>query len=87
MIMLGVVNCALAYSLILAGLKTTQPATASCLSLSEPMGAALIGIVFLGEKLTLNSALGIFLIFISVVLTLFVSSVKREDEGKAEKLC
>lgn len=86
-IMLGVVNCALAYSLILAGLKTTQPATASCLSLSEPMGAALIGIVFLGEKLTLNSALGIFLIFISVVLTLFVSSVKREDEGKAEKLC
>lgn len=52
-----------------------------------PMGAALIGIVFLGEKLTLNSALGIFLIFISVVLTLFVSSVKREDEGKAEKLC
>ena len=43
---LGVVTTAIAFSLTLAGLKVTPAATASTLSLAEPLSAACLGISF-----------------------------------------
>ncbi len=63
---LGVVTTALALSLTLAGLKSTPAATASTLSLAEPLNAALIGILLLHEPITMLSLSGLGLIFAGV---------------------
>ena len=55
---LGVVTTAIAFSLTLAGLKVTPAATASTLSLAEPLSAACLGIFFLHEPLSLSAAVG-----------------------------
>lgn len=73
---LGVITTALAFSLTLAGLKSTPAATASTLSLGEPLGAACLGIFFLGERLSLSAASGIALIFFSVILLVLRSRSK-----------
>ena len=65
---LGVVTTAIAFSLTLAGLKVTPAATASTLSLAEPLSAACLGIFFLHEPLSLSAAVGIALIFGSVLI-------------------
>ena len=65
---LGVVTTAIAFSLTLAGLKMTPAATASTLSLAEPLSAACLGIFFLHEPLSLSAAVGIALIFGSVLI-------------------
>lgn len=65
---LGVITTAVAFSLTLAGLKITPAATASTLSLGEPLAAACLGIFFLNETLTLSAGAGIALIFLSVLL-------------------
>ena len=59
---------AIAFSLTLAGLKVTPAATASTLSLAEPLSAACLGIFFLHEPLSLSAAVGIALIFGSVLI-------------------
>ena len=58
----------MAFSLTLAGLKVTPAATASTLSLGEPLGAACLGLFFLNETLTFSAGVGIALIFLSVLL-------------------
>ena len=65
---LGVITTAMAFSLTLAGLKVTPAATASTLSLGEPLGAACLGLFFLNETLTFSAGVGIALIFLSVLL-------------------
>lgn len=68
---LGVLTTAIAYSFLLAGLKNTPSATASTLSLAEPLGAACWGILFLGEPITRGSAAGIICIFLSVLILIY----------------
>ena len=48
---LGVVPTALAYTLFFAGLKRTASGTASVLTLVEPLTAALLAVLLLGERL------------------------------------
>lgn len=74
---LGVVTTALAFSLTLAGLRTTPAATAATLGLAEPLGAACLGVFFLHEAITVSSALGMAFMVGSVVLLVFVPSRKR----------
>lgn len=74
--MLGVVNAGLAFSLQLAGLKNTPTLIASTLTLGEPMGAALIGIFILDEPCTLESVLGIVLIFLSIIILILGPEIK-----------
>jgi len=65
---LGIATMALSYWLFARGLQRVQLATTITLSLAEPMTAATLGIVVLGEQLTSNAFTGISLIFIGLVV-------------------
>lgn len=65
---LGLATMALSYWLFARGLQTVQVATAVTLSLAEPMTAATLGIVVLGEQLNLQALTGICLIFAGLVV-------------------
>lgn len=65
---LGCVATALAYILYGRGLRTTPVATAATLALAEPAVAALLGVVVLGERLTLISACGLLMLGASLVV-------------------
>lgn len=60
---LGVVVTALSYWLFAKGLRSVPVASAVTLSLAEPLVAALLGILFLGERLTPTALSGIPLLF------------------------
>ncbi|WP_433364909.1 EamA family transporter [Streptosporangium sp. CA-115845] len=65
---LGTVPTALAYGLFFTGLAAVRATTASVISLVEPVGAALLGILLLGERLTLPAACGGVLLLGAVAL-------------------
>jgi DME family drug/metabolite transporter len=60
---LGVIVTALSYWLFVRGLKSVPVATAVTLSLAEPLTAALLGILFLGERLSVTALCGIPVLF------------------------
>lgn len=60
---LGLAATALSYLLFSRGLQTIQVSTAVTLSLAEPMTAACLGILLLGEQLNSQAFFGIALIF------------------------
>lgn len=65
---LGVVATALSYILFARGLQTISVGTAATLSLGEPLTAALLGVLVLGEKLVAIQLIGILLLFSGLVL-------------------
>ncbi|GGK75641.1 membrane protein [Sphaerisporangium melleum] len=65
---LGVAPTALAYSLFFTGLSAVRATTASMVTLLEPAGATLIGVLLLGERLTPVAAVGAALMTCSVLL-------------------
>lgn len=60
---LGLVVTALSYWLFARGLRSVPVASAVTLSLAEPLTAALLGILLLGERLSLTAMGGIPLLF------------------------
>jgi DME family drug/metabolite transporter len=64
---LGVVTTAVAYVLFYAGLQTTSGSAAVVLTLLEPLTAALLAVVVLGERLTLPITVGGLLLLGAVV--------------------
>ncbi|WP_293704957.1 DMT family transporter [uncultured Parasutterella sp.] len=79
-LMLGIVNASVAFSLKLAGLKTTPPAMAATLALAEPMGASVIGICFLGEDSSISTVIGILCILSSILILIFFRKPKETKE-------
>ena len=65
---LGLATMALSYWLFARGLQSVQVATAVTLSLAEPMTAATLGILVLGEQLNTQAFFGISLIFAGLVI-------------------
>ena len=65
---LGLATMALSYWLFARGLHSVQVATAVTLSLAEPMTAATLGILVLGEQLNTQAFFGISLIFAGLVV-------------------
>jgi DME family drug/metabolite transporter len=65
---LGAVPTALAYGLFFAGLTAVRATTASVIVLVEPVGAALIGVLVLGEHLSALSVAGAALLMLAVTL-------------------
>lgn len=65
---LGLVTSALGFSLSLAGFKLTRAATASTLSLGEPLIAATLGVFILHEPLNMTNAAGMALMLSGVLL-------------------
>ncbi len=56
------------YILFAWGLGTTRVSTATTLSLAEPMTAATLGIIILGEQVNLQAGSGLFLIFFGLAM-------------------
>ncbi|MEU8386450.1 EamA family transporter, partial [Streptosporangium sp. NPDC048865] len=65
---LGTVPTALAYGLFFAGLAAVRATTAAVISLVEPVGAAILGVALLGERLTPVTACGSALLLGAVAL-------------------
>ncbi len=64
---LGVFTMAVAYGLLYAGLRTTSGSAATVATLVEPLSAALLAAVFLGERLPWPAVVGGMLILAAVV--------------------
>lgn len=73
---LGLATMALSYWLFARGLQTVQVASAVTLSLAEPMTAATLGILVLGEMLTVGAFGGILLIFAGLVILVIPSRLR-----------
>lgn len=73
---LGVIVTALSYWLFARALRIVPVATAVTLSLAEPLTAALLGIVFLGERLSPTALSGIPLLFAG--LAVLAGSLSRQ---------
>ncbi|HET6561649.1 MAG TPA: DMT family transporter [Marmoricola sp.] len=67
LVYLGVATMALAYGLLYAGLRTTSGAAATVATLVEPLSAALLAVLLLGEELAPAALLGGTLILGAVV--------------------
>ncbi len=65
---LGVIATGLSYALFGRGLRSVPVSTTTTLTLAEPLTAALLGILVLGEQLTAYALLGIVLIFVGLVV-------------------
>jgi DME family drug/metabolite transporter len=63
---LGVVTMALAYGLLFSGLRTTSGSAATVATLVEPISAALLAVLLLGERLTWTTLAGGVLILVAV---------------------
>lgn len=63
---LGVATMALAYGLLYAGLRTTSGSAATVATLVEPVSAALLAALVLGERLTAPAVLGCALVLSAV---------------------
>jgi DME family drug/metabolite transporter len=75
---LGVVTTAVAYLLFGWGLARLTAVTVSTLTLAEPLGATLLGLLVLHEQLTAVSAIGLALIAVGLAV---VSAPSRRREG------
>jgi DME family drug/metabolite transporter len=75
---LGIVTTALAYMLYIRALLTVPTATAVTLALMEPLTAATLGVLLLGERLTLPAVAGIALLLAGLLI---LTIRKRESHG------
>ena len=76
---LGLAATALSYLLFSRGLQTVQVSTAVTLSLAEPMTAALLGLLVLGEQLNSQAFFGIAFIFAGLAILM----LKRQPKIQA----
>ena len=74
---LGLAATALSYLLFARGLQSVQVATAVTLSLAEPMTAAILGVVIIGEQLNLQALCGISLIFSGLAVLVMKNPVRN----------
>lgn len=78
---LGLLTMALSYWLFARGLQTVKVATAVTLSLAEPMTAAVLGVLVVGERLPMPAWGGLLLILSGLlVLTIPVRRLKLAGE-------
>lgn len=71
MLYMGIITTSIAYLLFLAGLRSVNSSAAVTLSLAEPLTAALLGVLFLGEYLSFTSWGGVLLILGGIVVLTF----------------
>ena len=74
---LGLVTVGLAYSLFALGLQRIPISSAGTLTLAEPMTAGVLGVLVLGEHLTLQASLGILLIFSGLAVLALAPLAKK----------
>lgn len=80
---LGLIATAFAYVLFALGLRTTPTGSAATASLSEPLTAALLGVVLLGETPGIPGWVGVALILIGLAVLASGRAVAAEAPGPA----
>ncbi len=79
---LGVVATVIPYLFFARGIQTTTVSTATLLTLAEPMTAATLGILLLGERLDFQSCLGLTSIFGGLAFLIFMEQWQnRKNNG------
>jgi DME family drug/metabolite transporter len=68
---LGVVTMGLANALQILGMRGITPGVAATMMLSDPVAAAILGVVVLGEVLTTQGAIGLALVIIGLAMQSF----------------
>ncbi|MDP3478171.1 MAG: DMT family transporter [Desulfoprunum sp.] len=68
MLHLGLIATALSYWLFASGLATVPASTAVTLSLAEPLTAAILGVLVVGERLNMTAICGLVLILSALLL-------------------
>ncbi|WP_292831069.1 EamA family transporter [Microbacterium sp.] len=75
---LGLATIAVAYLLFTWGLQGLSAATAATLTLGEPLTAALLGIIVLGERLSLLAVIGLLVLGAGLALLAWGSRAARD---------
>ena len=74
----GLIATAAAYVLFSRGLQVVPVATAVTLSLAEPLTAATLGVILLGERLTLPVILGVVAILSGLAVLAFSEALDNQ---------
>jgi DME family drug/metabolite transporter len=82
-IYLGAVTMGIANGIQTVGLKGISPGVASTMMLADPVTAAVLGVVVLGEAVTLNGAIGLILVIIGLVMQSFSAT---DETSKPQSL-
>jgi len=80
---LGAVTMGIANGIQTLGLKGISPGVASTMMLADPVTAAVLGVVVLGEAVTLNGAVGLILVVIGLVMQSFAASEDSQASNGA----
>ena len=76
---LGAITMGIANGIQIVGLRGISPGVASTMMLADPVTAAVLGVVVLGEAITLNGTVGLILVVIGLAMQSFSAT-----EGAAE---
>ncbi|WP_416148449.1 EamA family transporter [Salipaludibacillus sp. HK11] len=79
---LGIVATAIAYLLFVKGLMGVPASSAVTLSLAEPLTAALLGVIVVGEVLTPSAVVGIVMIFLGLAVLFYTPPTRSSNYGK-----
>ncbi len=80
---LGLATIAVAYTLFTWGLERLTAATAATLTLAEPLTAAILGIVVLGERLSALAIIGLVVLGAGLALLAWGSRPARDPRPYA----
>lgn len=67
-LLLGIVGAGLSFMLYVIGIRLTTAATASMVAMIEPVTASLLGVLVLGDNLTIIQILGMAIILFTITL-------------------
>lgn len=81
MLFMGVMCTSIAYLLFLSGLQKINSSSAVTLSLAEPLTAAMLGVLLVGEHLSLTSWCGVAMLLGGIVVLTFAGR-KNISNGK-----
>ena len=82
---LGAVTMGIANGIQMLGLRGISPGVASTMMLADPVTAAVLGVVVLGEEVTLNGTVGLILVVIGLAMQSFSAgeeTPKRKPTGR-----
>lgn len=74
---LGIITCALAYTLFAMGVEKVSAPTAVTLSLAEPLVATILGVLLFKEHISLLSLIGIALLFMGILWSAIQIDIKK----------
>lgn len=84
MLFMGLAATSLAYILFLSGLEKISSSAAVTLSLAEPLTAAILGVLVVGESLSMTSWLGVSLLLGGIVVLTMGSRNKRKNQSEQQ---